>query len=132
MFGRRVYASASVPRRMWPALHIQSSAQSNRILPSLAALRPAIARHAIQLSPSCLASTAEGVGEAVPALEPLQLSIGSLFAAVTFPRYSGMGFALPNCMCMPLRTIIWKLHSSAQCFSFLTSRGSALPSAARM
>nr|CCC94587.1 conserved hypothetical protein [Trypanosoma congolense IL3000] len=45
MFGRRVYASASVPRRMWPALHIQSSAQSNRILPSLAALRPAIARH---------------------------------------------------------------------------------------
>ncbi|KAG8346057.1 hypothetical protein TRVL_03117 [Trypanosoma vivax] len=35
MFSRRVYASAGVPRRAWASLHIQSSRQAQRILPSL-------------------------------------------------------------------------------------------------
>ncbi|ORC92378.1 uncharacterized protein TM35_000031310 [Trypanosoma theileri] len=40
MFGRRVFASAGVPRHAWAALHIQSSRQASRILPSLAPLAP--------------------------------------------------------------------------------------------
>ncbi|PWV01314.1 hypothetical protein C4B63_4g3139c [Trypanosoma cruzi] len=38
MFGRRVFASAGVPRHMWAPLHIQSNQQANRVLPSLAPL----------------------------------------------------------------------------------------------
>ncbi|KAH9589208.1 hypothetical protein LSM04_003968 [Trypanosoma melophagium] len=38
MFGRRVFASAGVPRHAWAALHIQSSRQARRVLPPLAPL----------------------------------------------------------------------------------------------
>ncbi|KEG09523.1 hypothetical protein DQ04_05081010 [Trypanosoma grayi] len=38
MFGRRVFASAGVPRHVWASLHIQSTRQAQRILPSLAPL----------------------------------------------------------------------------------------------
>ncbi|KPI83697.1 hypothetical protein ABL78_7265 [Leptomonas seymouri] len=38
MFGRRVFASAPLPRHMWAALHIQNAAQAQRVLPSLAPL----------------------------------------------------------------------------------------------
>lgn len=38
MLGRRVFASAPLPRHMWAKLHIQSAAQAKRLLPSLAPL----------------------------------------------------------------------------------------------
>ncbi|KPA82905.1 putative mitochondrial hypothetical protein [Leptomonas pyrrhocoris] len=38
MFGRRVFASAPLPRHMWAKLHIQNAAQARRMLPSLAPL----------------------------------------------------------------------------------------------
>ncbi|CBH16841.1 hypothetical protein, conserved [Trypanosoma brucei gambiense DAL972] len=63
MFGRRVYASAAVPRRMWPALHIQSSSQALRILPSLAPLHPTITRHVALVSAPLTSLSAVGLCE---------------------------------------------------------------------
>ncbi|KPI89179.1 hypothetical protein ABL78_1742 [Leptomonas seymouri] len=45
MFGRRVFASAPLPRHMWAALHIQNAAQAQRVLPSLAPLVSLSGKH---------------------------------------------------------------------------------------
>ncbi|TPP50940.1 MBOAT, membrane-bound O-acyltransferase family protein [Leishmania donovani] len=45
MFGRRVFASAPLPRHMWAKLHIQNAAQAQRMLPSLAPLAAVEGRH---------------------------------------------------------------------------------------
>ncbi|CBZ14497.1 conserved hypothetical protein [Leishmania braziliensis MHOM/BR/75/M2904] len=38
MFGRRVFASAPLPRYMWPKMHIQNETQARRTLPSFTPL----------------------------------------------------------------------------------------------
>ncbi|TPP41749.1 MBOAT, membrane-bound O-acyltransferase family protein [Leishmania donovani] len=45
MFGRRVFASAPLPRHMWAKLHIQNAAQAQRMLPSLAPLAAVEGKH---------------------------------------------------------------------------------------
>ncbi|CAD2217612.1 hypothetical protein AGDE_13982 [Angomonas deanei] len=44
MFGRRVFASAAIPRAQWASLHIMSAQQAARRLPSLIPLNTGVAR----------------------------------------------------------------------------------------
>ncbi|RNF09175.1 hypothetical protein TraAM80_02320 [Trypanosoma rangeli] len=55
MFGRRVFASAGLPRHMWTSLHIQNKRQAHRVLPSLALLS-SLERGGVMLK-SCLTPT---------------------------------------------------------------------------
>ncbi|CAG9572837.1 conserved hypothetical protein [Leishmania major strain Friedlin] len=45
MFGRRVFASAPLPRHMWVKMRIQNAAQAQRMLPSLAPLAAVEGKH---------------------------------------------------------------------------------------
>ncbi|KAK7198617.1 hypothetical protein NESM_000824800 [Novymonas esmeraldas] len=47
MFGRRVFASAPLPRQMWAKLHIQNAAQAQRMLPSLVPLASLEGNHTV-------------------------------------------------------------------------------------
>ena len=47
MFGRRVFASAPLPRHMWAKLHIQNAAQAQRMLPTLAPLISLTGTHSV-------------------------------------------------------------------------------------
>ncbi|CBH16844.1 hypothetical protein, conserved [Trypanosoma brucei gambiense DAL972] len=114
MFGRRVYASAAVPRRMWPALHIQSSSQALRILPSLAPLHPTITRHVALVSAPLTSLSAVGLCESSTALEPLQGDGRGFLVSHAGGWYNCARALLTNVSTAPMRTIIWKLHNKAQ------------------
>ncbi|RNF26784.1 uncharacterized protein Tco025E_01019 [Trypanosoma conorhini] len=73
MFGRRVFASAGVPRHMWSSLHIQNRRQAQRVLPSLAPLA-SLGKSGAMLKPSLLPTTLAQTGvlaEVLPSEEGL-------------------------------------------------------------
>lgn len=81
MFQRRIFASAGVPRSMWGALHIQNTAQAQRMLPSFVAL-PRVGASGCGL-PVNIAALALGLAEADVATASAgksQLQVGELAA----------------------------------------------------
>ncbi|KAK7197951.1 hypothetical protein NESM_000749800 [Novymonas esmeraldas] len=61
MFGRRVFASAPLPRQMWAKLHIQNAAQAQRMLPSLAPLAASLGRCTNVLNSQALTQARDGM-----------------------------------------------------------------------
>ncbi|ORC92374.1 uncharacterized protein TM35_000031270 [Trypanosoma theileri] len=113
MFGRRVFASAGVPRHAWAALHIQSSRQASRILPSLAPLAPLECRRQLSGAVAAVSAwqTTPAVSDALLSDEDLLLS--STTAAV-MAWHRGCLSSLATAWCMPLRTIVWGLDNKLQ------------------
>ncbi|RNF26779.1 uncharacterized protein Tco025E_01014 [Trypanosoma conorhini] len=109
MFGRRVFASAGVPRHMWASLHIQNRRQAQRVLPSLAPLASLTASRQLSSTAAVLsASQTAGV------MEPLHLDEDLLLSAATIACHRGCLAALTASWCMPLRTIVWTLDNKVQ------------------
>ncbi|KEG09500.1 hypothetical protein DQ04_05111020 [Trypanosoma grayi] len=108
MFGRRVFASAGVPRHVWASLHIQSTRQAQRILPSLAPLPLATGCH---LSGAAAAVSA---WQAVSALEPPHGDEDPLLSSATLVCHRSCLSSLAASWCMPLRTIVWTLKNKFQ------------------
>ncbi|KAG5480610.1 hypothetical protein LSCM1_06314 [Leishmania martiniquensis] len=61
MFGRRVFASAPLPRHMWVKMHVQSAAQAQRRLPSLAPLVSSLGRSTNVLDSQALTQARDGM-----------------------------------------------------------------------
>ncbi|KAH9589287.1 hypothetical protein LSM04_005795 [Trypanosoma melophagium] len=112
MFGRRVFASAGVPRHAWAALHIQSSRQARRVLPPLAPLE---CRR--QLSGAVAAVSA---WQTTPAVSDALLGEEDLFLSTTTAAiiawHHGCLSSVATAWCMPLRTIVWGLDNKLQHF----------------
>ncbi|KAG8346060.1 hypothetical protein TRVL_03120 [Trypanosoma vivax] len=104
MFSRRVYASAGVPRRVWASLHIQSSRQAQRILPSLAPVLPSAGP---RLSDITLSAITGGVFGSGSSLEPLANNDCPLPAEVALIWHRSWPAAVSARVCLPLRTILW-------------------------
>ncbi|CAJ1022913.1 hypothetical protein Q4I30_003042 [Leishmania utingensis] len=61
MFGRRVFASAPLPRYMWTKMHIQNAAQAGRMLPSFAPLVSSLSRSTNVLNSQALTQARDGM-----------------------------------------------------------------------
>ncbi|RNF09180.1 hypothetical protein TraAM80_02325 [Trypanosoma rangeli] len=109
MFGRRVFASASLPRHMWASLHIQNKRQAQRVLPSLTPLASLMASCQLSSVASVLS-----VSQSVGVMEPLHGDEDPLMSAATIACHRGYLAALTASWCMPLRTIVWILDSKVQ------------------
>ncbi|KPA82916.1 putative mitochondrial hypothetical protein [Leptomonas pyrrhocoris] len=99
MFGRRVFASAPLPRHMWAKLHIQNAAQARRMLPSLAPLASSLGRSTNVLNSQALTQARDGMASetGAAALEELLASqFGAVAPAVPNIVFLGIGkFAVP-------------------------------------
>jgi hypothetical protein len=91
MFGRRVFASAPLPRYMWAKMHIQNAAQAQRMLPSLAPLVASIGHSTNVLHSQATMQVRDGTASetsvtAFDKLAALQLAAGSpaLFKTILF------------------------------------------------
>ena len=91
MFGRRVFASAPLPRHMWAKLHIQNAAQAQRMLPTLAPLAASLGRSTNVLNSQAFMQARDGMASergsaALEELLALRLAAGSpaLVNAVLF------------------------------------------------
>ncbi|CCW71872.1 unnamed protein product [Phytomonas sp. Hart1] len=118
MFGRRVFASAPLPRRLYARLHIQSSAQAARRLPSLTPLTALEGKKTNVLNALSLASARDGAvgANSVSSLAKME----ELFAvwaplgnatALAFMQMSGKGLIS---WCMPLMNLSFRFIETAQ------------------
>ncbi|CBZ25811.1 conserved hypothetical protein [Leishmania mexicana MHOM/GT/2001/U1103] len=83
MFGRRVFASAPLPRHMWAKMHIQNAAQAQRILPSLAPLVSSLGRSTNVLNSQALAQARDGMASDSSATSLEELSVRYLSGSLT-------------------------------------------------
>ncbi|KAG5507096.1 hypothetical protein JKF63_05842 [Porcisia hertigi] len=81
MFGRRVFASAPLPRHMWAKMHIQNATQAQRMLPSLAPLVSSISRSTNVLNSQALTQARDGMAS--------ESGIGSLEELLSVSCFSG-------------------------------------------
>ncbi|EAN92864.1 hypothetical protein C3747_2g1795c [Trypanosoma cruzi] len=109
MFGRRVFASAGVPRHMWASLHIQSNRQAQRVLPSLASLASHSAAGHISSVAAMLSAP-----QLMSVMEPLYGDEDPLLCAASIACHRGCLTSLANLWCMPLRTIVCTLDNKLQ------------------
>ncbi|GET88030.1 hypothetical protein, conserved [Leishmania tarentolae] len=75
MFGRRVFASAPLPRHMWAKMHIQNATQAQRMLPSLAPFISSLGRSTNVLDSQALTQARDGMASDPSAASLEDLSV---------------------------------------------------------
>lgn len=83
MFGRRVFASAPIPRAAWASLHIQSAAQAARRVPSLALLAGPTGKATNILNSLASAQARDGMAAATVSVAVIEEMIASMMASTT-------------------------------------------------
>ncbi|PBJ74813.1 hypothetical protein TcG_07210 [Trypanosoma cruzi] len=86
MFGRRVFGSSTIPRAMYATLHINSSLQARRMLPSLVPLTSSVAGTSRSLMPMVQCTS-----PSMPVLETAELDpvlLGDFLRSI-FPTKDG-------------------------------------------
>ncbi|TPP41742.1 hypothetical protein CGC20_8635 [Leishmania donovani] len=83
MFGRRVFASAPLPRHMWAKMHIQNAAQAQRMLPSLAPLVSSLGRSTNVLNSQALTQARDGMASDPSAASLEEFSVRCFSGSLT-------------------------------------------------
>ncbi|CCW64726.1 unnamed protein product [Phytomonas sp. EM1] len=117
MFGRRVFASAPIPRHLYARLHIQTSSQAARRMPSLAPLSSLEGKNSNVLNSLAIASARDGAvgANSSPSLAKMEelfavwAPLGST-AALAFLQLNGKGL---TSWCMPLTNLRFRFHETS-------------------